>query len=112
MTEAIRDEPERSALISRYQQLAPTLAKLRQEAEWELRQTIDAAGIKLHSFTSRVKSETSFLEKIERKSYADPWDQTEDLVGLRAVCLFRSDLRNLEDAVRACFAVTSESDHI
>lgn len=92
--------------------MTPTLKKLHEEAAWELTRAIDAAAIKLHSFTSRVKSEASFLDKVDRKGYTDPWSQTEDFVGLRAVCLFRTDLRRLEDVVRSCFTITSTHDTV
>jgi putative GTP pyrophosphokinase len=105
-------ESDQSDLAETYRQIAPMLTKLCEETGWELKQAVDAAGIKLHTFTSRVKSETAFLDKVERKGYSDPWTQTEDLVGLRAVCLFRSDLRRLEDVVRSCFVITSESDTV
>jgi putative GTP pyrophosphokinase len=111
-TDVSGDESGRDSLSEAYRRRFPVLDRLRAEAEWELQQAVEAAGIKLHTFAARVKSEASFLDKVRRKAYADPWSQTQDLVGLRAVCLFTTDLPRLVEVVHSCFSVTSESDTI
>jgi putative GTP pyrophosphokinase len=100
------------ALRRGYQEILPRLTRLREESEWELHNALQPSGIKLHSLSARVKTEESFVEKAGRKAYANPWDEVEDLVGLRAVCLFRSDLTRLEEIVRGRFEVFREEDTV
>jgi ppGpp synthetase/RelA/SpoT-type nucleotidyltranferase len=67
------------------------------------------AGIRTHSpdvlyVSGRVKTRTSFLEKANRKGYASPSTEIQDLVGTRVVVRRR---HRLEDAHRAIKAVAS-----
>ncbi|MEU6755784.1 hypothetical protein [Streptomyces sp. NPDC046685] len=68
--------------------------------------------VKIHSVTARVKSVDSFLEKVERKSYTDPFVESEDLVGVRLVCLFLTDLPKLQELLNRTFDVLSEEDKV
>ena len=106
---AALDEGE---LRRQYGERLPRLEKLRAEAEWELKEGVRDLAVKLHSLGSRVKPLDSFIEKASRKGYSDPLVQTEDLVGVRAVCLFRSDLTRLEQHVRERFDVFHEEDTV
>jgi putative GTP pyrophosphokinase len=86
--------------------------RLRTEAEWILRQRIAASGIKLHSLTSRVKAMSSLEEKARRKGYEAPLDQTPDIVGVRAVVLFRSGMSKVADIIESEFDVIDISDTV
>ncbi|MFI7068516.1 GTP pyrophosphokinase family protein [Kribbella sp. NPDC050124] len=82
------------------------------EAIFSMKSELSGAGIKFHSVTGRVKDLEGFLEKIERKNYDDPFVQTQDLVGIRIVCLFLSDIQKIETIVANMFDVISKDDHI
>ncbi|MFH8975730.1 GTP pyrophosphokinase family protein [Streptomyces sp. NPDC017890] len=69
-------------------------------------------SVKIHSITARIKTIDSFLEKVIRKSYASPFEQAEDIVGARVVCLFLADLSSIKDALRKTFDVISEEDKV
>lgn len=69
-------------------------------------------GIKVHSVISRVKGEQSFLEKVQRKSYSDPLAQMPDLVGVRVVCIFLSDMPRVRELVKQSFTVHAEEDKV
>ncbi|WP_440558009.1 GTP pyrophosphokinase [Streptomyces sp. SCPE 10] len=69
-------------------------------------------SIKIHSITARVKTIDSFVEKVTRKSYTSPFEQTEDLVGARVVCLFIADLSGIKDVLHSTFDVASEEDKV
>jgi putative GTP pyrophosphokinase len=70
------------------------------------------AGIKTHSVTSRVKDRASFLEKVERKGYMDPFSESPDLVGARVVCLFIEDLPALKRLADQWFEILEEEDKV
>ncbi|MFE9046684.1 GTP pyrophosphokinase [Streptomyces rubiginosohelvolus] len=82
------------------------------ELEFSLKKKIDEAGIKWHSIIARSKTLESFLEKIERKGYADPFNETEDLAGVRVVCLFMGDLQRTEGVISSIFDVLHKEDKI
>jgi len=95
-----------------YDAIQADLSRLRDEVEFALYDAMQDAGIKLHSVTARVKDRASYLEKIVRKSYENPLEQVEDLVGARAVCLFTTDLPRMREAVASVFDIVSEDDKI
>jgi len=47
------------------------------------------------SINYRIKDENSFIEKVERKVYMNPFDQTEDLCGIRIICYYQSDVSRI-----------------
>lgn len=89
--------------VESYQRLALLVTKT-------LRDATTSAGIKTHSVISRVKERSSFLEKIHRKKYDDPFQQTTDLVAARVVTLFAHDLDAVDRAIRNCFDVVDRED--
>src|SRR5678815_5091986 len=92
-------------LTNQFKANVPLFEQLREEALYALTQAINAARIKYHSFPSRVKSLDSFLEKVrsrETKEASDaqhtdwnPLEAIHDIVGLRVVCLYLSDLNRI-----------------
>ncbi|MFD8255420.1 GTP pyrophosphokinase [Streptomyces werraensis] len=86
--------------------------ELCKEVEFTLKRKLDESGIKWHSVSTRVKNLESFLEKIERKEYDDPFTQAEDLAGIRVVCLFMLDLDRVGDLLSSTFRVLNREDKI
>lgn len=95
-----------------YDSMLDNFNKLAEEAEFALRSKLDPSGIKLHTISTRVKEKSSYLEKIERKGYTNPREQVEDVVGLRVVCLFTSDLERIQNIIHSVFDVNAEEDKI
>jgi ppGpp synthetase/RelA/SpoT-type nucleotidyltranferase len=74
---------------------------------------VEALGVrelKIHYYTSRLKERRSFLEKVARKGYADPFKEMHDFVGARVVCLFLDDLAIIDDLIRKTFLVVGHED--
>lgn len=63
------------------------------------------AGIPIDHIEHRVKTVESFVEKIERKSYADPFQQIKDCVGLRIVAFYQDSVQNVVNMIREEFEV-------
>jgi putative GTP pyrophosphokinase len=101
-----------SSLVEQYTQRHHVYESLRVEACFALEHALQRSGIKIHTLASRVKDPQSFAEKISRKAYIDPFAQMPDLVGLRVVCLFLSDLSKLDEIVKRTFDVTLEENKI
>ncbi|MCL3782747.1 hypothetical protein EMN47_20360 [Prolixibacteraceae bacterium JC049] len=47
------------------------------------------------SVNYRVKDINSFLQKIDRKKYKDPFEEIEDICGLRIICYYESDIEKV-----------------
>jgi putative GTP pyrophosphokinase len=95
-----------------YDRRLPLYRSLREEALFVINEAIAKTQIKTHSVLGRVKARSSFLEKINRKEYPDPFASMPDLVGTRVVCLFRDDIPTLCDMVRSEFNVVAEENKI
>lgn len=54
------------------------------------------SGIPYLDVYSRVKEFDSFFDKIDRKQYKKPFDQIEDICGLRIVCYYPSDILQIK----------------
>lgn len=83
------------------------------------------AGLKIHSLTGRVKTLDSIEVKLQRKSLASashpdiaediaesPQFGLNDIVGVRAVCMFLSQIDEVADLVRKTFKITNEDRKI
>jgi GTP pyrophosphokinase len=80
--------------------------QLADEVDFILRTKFDTLDIKIHSIRTRVKERQSLLDKIERKDYADPFEEIEDIVGSRITCLFLPDLDRIEEVIAGEFDVS------
>lgn len=86
--------------------------QLETEGLFVLDSALKRANIKLHSVSSRIKKLESFLDKSKRKQLGDPLAEVRDIVGLRVVCLFVSDIERIGKLIREHFLVISEDDKI
>ena len=85
---------------------------LETEAKYVISKALEATDIKLHSITSRVKKLPSFLDKIQRLEAKKPFVDIKDIVGLRVICLFLSDIALIGEIIRDSFSVISEDNKI
>jgi len=85
---------------------------LRLAATHQLDHAIKSQRIKTHSLPNSIKSFDSFAAKVRRKNLKDPFNQINDLVGLRVVCLFLSDLSKVGEIIKRTFKLISEEDKI
>lgn len=92
---AILDE----ALVRSFRERRPLYEALAETLEAELHALLKQEGIGYEAIDSRVKTEDSFLEKVERKQYTDPLAQVTDICGLRIICYYPSDLDRVCDAL-------------
>ncbi|MDH4203696.1 MAG: RelA/SpoT domain-containing protein [Phycisphaerae bacterium] len=66
---------------------------------------MNRSGIEYHEISSRIKGFDSVLDKIQRKGITNPFEEIHDVVGLRVVCLFRSDLDRIEWVIANLFDI-------
>jgi len=99
-------------LLEEYRARQDRLENLRLKASQLLDYAVKARRIKIHALSSRIKSFDSFAKKVRNKNLKDPFNHVSDLVGLRVVCLFLSDLNKVGEIVKKTFTLISEDDKI
>ncbi|MNL02341.1 GTP pyrophosphokinase YjbM [compost metagenome] len=98
------------AVIKRFLDARPEFERLCIEVEYILKKKVSSAHIETSFVGSRAKTLNSFLEKLTRKSYTDPFNQLDDLAGVRVVCLYNSDIPKVIEIIRAEFEIVEEID--
>jgi ppGpp synthetase/RelA/SpoT-type nucleotidyltranferase len=96
-------ESKYNDVIELYSQLGDVISK-------ELEDFIRELGIGVASMQHRVKELPSFLDKIERKRYSNPFTQIEDICGVRVVCFYKSDMEKIAEIIEREFDVKSAID--
>jgi ppGpp synthetase/RelA/SpoT-type nucleotidyltranferase len=95
-----------------YDSKASIYQKLKEEALYIVNEFIDKNKIKTHSVLSRIKDFESFYDKIERKEIKEPFIEIKDIVGLRVVCLFLSDIERIGGLIKSFFDILDEDNKI
>ncbi|KGD63153.1 hypothetical protein T9A_00473 [Alcanivorax jadensis T9] len=96
--------------IKRFINQRPDYEQLCIEVAYILRKRIATQSIDVALVTQRAKTLNSFLEKIERKKYESPFEKIEDFAGVRVVCLYVSDLDEIEAIIKAEFDILEKVD--
>ncbi|HEX8733790.1 MAG TPA: hypothetical protein VF721_00570 [Pyrinomonadaceae bacterium] len=86
--------------------------RLQEEALFTLKEEIDKTEIKIHSIPSRIKELDSFLKKISLYQIEKPFEDINDIVGLRVICLFLTDIEKIGNVIRNTFDVVKEDNKI
>ncbi len=100
------------ALREEYKHRYDSLNQLRGVVEHILRRAISEKRINLHSVHGRVKDFDSFQDKILRKGFSDPFNDIEDLVVVRVVCLFRWEVAKIVDIIKRTFIILEEDNRM
>jgi putative GTP pyrophosphokinase len=80
------------------------------EVAYVLKRRLIEDNIEYSTIAYRVKSINSFIDKLERKHYADPFNDITDFTGVRVVCLYLSDLKKIESIIRRHFVLIEKRD--
>lgn len=107
LPEIWRDRPE---IIYEYLKRRQYYERLCMEVAFVLETELKDQGIEIASIQSRAKELNSFLEKLERKEYSDPFSQVTDMAGVRVVCLYPSDLDTIENIINKEFTLLEKID--
>jgi len=102
----------KSDTIRRFLELRPKYEELCRETEYILSKRTKQAFIEISTVTSRAKTLNSFLEKLERKSYKNPFSEITDFAGVRVVCLYIHDLPLIEKIIIDEFKLIEKVDKL
>jgi putative GTP pyrophosphokinase len=103
---------DRAELEREYANRRRTYERVAEEAAHILEDGLAKRKIKFQSVLKRIKELPSFIEKVDRRQTDKPFEDITDLVGLRIVCLLRSDLPRIADLIRSSFVVVAEDDKL
>jgi ppGpp synthetase/RelA/SpoT-type nucleotidyltranferase len=106
MSEDAEIEPVRR----KYAEMHPKYERLAQEVRRVLETKLAEAGLAPVSVAHRAKDIDSLAAKITRKNYTDPFSETTDLAGVRAVCAYESELASVAKVIEANFKVKERID--
>jgi putative GTP pyrophosphokinase len=95
-----------------YRQREDIYKRLRDESIFALEHALVKAKIKYHSLSSRIKLLPAILDKAERKEMGNPLSEMTDIVGVRVVCLFLSDIERIGEQIHKTFDVLQEDNKI
>ena len=93
-----------------YEQKLPRFERIKDEIAKRLQYGISEKKIWVDSVHGRVKGLDSFMEKRQRKDLQDPFQEINDIVGIRVICLYRDDIEKIKNVVSATFDVISDDD--
>lgn len=99
-------------LEAEYKSRDPHYKLLVEEVQFGITTKLKDSAVSIAATEGRVKPMESFLDKIERKAYKKPWDEIDDIAGIRLVCLFSTELNAIEDAIKSLFEVVSNEDKV
>ena len=98
------------SMIRRFIEQRPHYEQLCDEVAYTLSELLKNAGITVAAISFRVKTLESFLEKVQRKPFRDPFAEITDFAGARVVCFYPDDILRIEDVIRLEFEVREKED--
>ncbi|HGN2255132.1 TPA: GTP pyrophosphokinase family protein [Proteus mirabilis] len=99
-----------SDLIKDYKNKKHLYESLLIQTKHSIESLLHNKDIEIFSIEARLKDENSFKEKLQRKSGYKILGDIEDLCGLRVICYYESDLKQLRKLITENFNVLSDSD--
>jgi putative GTP pyrophosphokinase len=106
------------SLINEFRKREPAYKRVLEESLFILERGLRLEDIKYHSIPTRIKSFDSFMAKAKRKAGerkqadVDPFAEVTDIVGLRVVCLFLSDIARDGKVIKNHFDILTEDNKI
>ncbi|MGD2095174.1 MAG: RelA/SpoT domain-containing protein [Phycisphaerales bacterium] len=98
-------------LLQKYDEKQRLFEDLKRAGEAYLGRNLKKQNFK-YELSSRIKEFDSFSEKALRKKMSNPFDEMVDIVGLRVICLFQSDVDRAKEVIRETFQVVKEDNKI
>ena len=85
---------------------------LREEALFILGKSLTETDIKISNIENRIKSKKSFIDKAIANEYDAPFEKISDILGIRVITLFLSDLDKVVHIIKESFDTISVDDKV
>ena len=104
-----------NALRRRYSRIYDTCEDFADQCKRILNARIEKKKLKVQAINPRAKSVESFIKKASKKhngvlKYDEPFEQIEDICGVRVICYLPSDIRTIEEAIDESFDIQDIED--
>lgn len=97
-------------LLSEYNKIIPSYKNLGINLQQAFQTLLSSASLDVHLIDYRLKSFSSFIDKMKRKGYKDPFRETEDICGVRIICFYQSDMEKIYQLINSEFDVKEYSN--
>ena len=100
--------PDRNELEAKFDAVLPLYKQLKEEIVLVLDRSIKEREIKISHIESRIKKFDRFYSNlIINQISGDPFESrvSEDISGARIICLYRDDLKKIEDLIKEQFCI-------
>lgn len=104
------NDMNKTAISKQFQSKKEDYDRLGKNIVEALKMFLEDAGIPFLEVYYRVKKFDSFFEKIERKGYNDPFEEIEDICGIRIICYYASDIEKINKIINKEFKVLEQQD--
>ncbi|MCB0538469.1 MAG: (p)ppGpp synthetase [Ignavibacteriae bacterium] len=95
---------------NKFNELRPFYIRLAKNIKEALETFMLEANISYLTVTYRIKDIDSFIEKIERKNYKNPFEDIEDICGLRIICFYQKDVEKICSIINKEFSIKESVD--
>lgn len=85
---------------------------LREEALFIIKEKLAETDIKISSIENRIKSKESFVNKAIANEFETPFEKITDILGIRIITLFLSDLEEVVNIIKKSFETISIDDKV
>lgn len=92
-------------IIEKYFKLLPKYEKLGENLKNAFQTLLKENEVDILTIKFRIKKLDDFLEKIERKGYKNPFNEMEDICGIRVICYFPSEIELIKKVIEREFDV-------
>lgn len=99
-------------IIQAYFSQYPFYLRLGENVKDALENFLAEKKIETVSVKYRIKKLEQFLEKIDRKKYSDPFEQMNDICGIRIICYFQNDIKNIEEIIKREFEIIEKENKV
>ncbi len=100
------------SLRKEYEQRKAKYERLKDEIIFILEQELEVQQIPIHAITGRLKKFDSLLDKAQRQQSKEPFNTILDICGVRVICLFLSDLKQIGEIIEAKFNIHTKDDKV
>jgi len=100
----------KSEIIKEFQNLKSSYNRLGSNIIEALKAFLEDESIAYLEVSGRTKKFDSFYEKIDRKKYDDPFNQIEDVCGIRVICYYATDIIRINEIIKREFQIVEESN--
>jgi ppGpp synthetase/RelA/SpoT-type nucleotidyltranferase len=110
--ELLRAWNENPLTIKEFLVNRPAYLALCAEVSHILQKGLQEQQVKVATITSRAKELDSFIEKLSRKEYDEPFKQITDFAGVRVVYLYKSERVKIESLIEDAFTVVEKVNKV